>query len=186
MASRDGRLRILKSDGIIAAADCRLDQRPRWLAFDASGKRLAVICADRLYRMSIDGGMNEIYEEIIHPNRIALVAVSKDGSIVMVDSRQGISRIASDQFATGTTLCAHLPEQPEAMWPNRDGRRCAVATRGHDVCVWGIVDGNVLSPVMSHDSQVQCAAFSDSDTLLATITGDQTIRIWHVRNGARV
>lgn len=66
------------------------------------------------------------------------------------------------------------------------GSKLVSASRDCTARVWNLATGMAESILKGHDDYISAAAWSPDDSLIATASGDHTVRLWAQRgNGAR-
>ncbi|WP_433444940.1 NACHT and WD repeat domain-containing protein [Nonomuraea sp. CA-141351] len=159
------------------------------LALSPDGRTLATACLDtvRFYDVATH---RELGPELHHDEVVSALAYSPDGTTLVTGDFTGVVR----QW----DAAAHRPRGPALGRPDhgrelasivrrvvfsRDGRSLAVA-RGKAVRLWDPATSRPLgAPVARQSEAVLDVAFSPDGTTLATVSFDNTARLWSLASG---
>ncbi|GLC76054.1 hypothetical protein PLESTF_001725100 [Pleodorina starrii] len=68
-------------------------------------------------------------------------------------------------------------------WFTRDGKRCVSVSCDKTAAIFDLASGRVIQRFEGHENWVRFAALSPDETILATASNDNTVRIWSVSEG---
>lgn len=120
-------------------------------------------------------------------NYCRAVAVSPDGAFIAAGSDDGKIRLWD--FLNGTYIKAF--EDPYKKWilslafNPKMGHIASGSTKGMtesgDICIWDIHSSQLIQALRIHSRNVNSLAFSYEGTMLASGSGDHTVRVWDTR-----
>jgi WD40 repeat protein len=158
-------------DGILAIA-CHPD-----------GRMLASSGTDGVIRLwSLPGG-RELRKLRIHAGNAGSLAFSPDGTkLISAGGEYSVQIWDIASAAPEKTIEGHVTENCCIAISNRGG---FLATSGssigdidHSIRVWSLREGQPISTLLGHERGIGCMALSPDDRLLASGSGDGSIRIW--------
>lgn len=117
------------------------------------------------------------------PSQVFSVALSPEGSQIVVGCGDGIARVwRLEDGACSLELGAHLGVVYYAAWAH-DGGSVVTASTDATVKIWDTEFGECMETLDAHRSIVRCAVFSPDDKMVATCSRDRTAKLWRVRSG---
>jgi serine/threonine protein kinase len=175
----------------IAAPSAALEQTPARLVLDAGtgpiwsvayspdGKTLAMGIDDGSVRLW-DAQSGQLMSRIpAHTGPIWNLAFSNDGATIATASDDGFVRLWDPRTSMNLDeINLHTPVRAVAFSP--DGERLAVGTRGGLVRVLERSDLAKVVHTAGHVGVVMSLAFSADGKLLASASGDRTVKVWNV------
>jgi WD40 repeat protein len=112
-----------------------------------------------------------------HSRAVTAVAFSPDSAKVATRSQDGSVRVWDVESAT----CTQIMEGHDHLMPqisfNHNGT-ALIATTGKKVTVWDVSTGESLAVLGGHTDIVHRAVYSPDGELVATVSNDNTARIW--------
>jgi WD40 repeat protein/predicted Ser/Thr protein kinase len=120
----------------------------------------------------LKGPGSEVVQAIaVSPDGSRIASADSDGSVRISDAETG-EEVHSFRVATGIG-------EKKAMAYSRDGRLLAVTGEdGTQIEIWDMQTSRRSARLMGHKGTVFSVAFSSDGRLLATASGDQTVRVW--------
>lgn len=115
--------------------------------------------------------------------RMNLVSFNPRGDLVVVGNEDGtftIRKVSGDKLVPWRTVAAHKGAVFAFLGPK--GQRIATASEDGTGAVWD-VDGNLVARLIGHTSVVWNLGWSPDGNTLATVSIDNTIRIWNPETG---
>jgi WD40 repeat protein len=74
-----------------------------------------------------------------------------------------------------------------------DGKKCACVTRDYNtdmtfdtIYVWDTQTGKLIKPLHGHTADIKQIAFSPICDMLASVSSDNTVRLWNTENGQEI
>jgi WD40 repeat protein len=153
----------------------------RSCAFSPDGTALATASADRTARLWEVSSGNERLVLSDHPGGVWSCAFTKDGTVLATASYGQVSLWRVSDGAEQRRLTGHTDEVDSCAF-SPDGALLAGTSYG-TVRLWRIADGTA-QVLRGHTGAVWGCAFSPDGAWLATVSNDQTIRLWRASDGA--
>lgn len=82
------------------------------------------------------------------------------------------------------TLRAHDYGVEGALFSPQDGFMASYGSYGNELSLWNLQNGNGRRLVSGHTRPIRYASFSPNGNMIATISMDQTVRVWNVSTGS--
>ncbi|MCE7981202.1 MAG: hypothetical protein DYG89_08435 [Caldilinea sp. CFX5] len=149
------------------------------VAFHPDGKLISTGCDDRVIRLwelasgrevqQLTGQTSSIYTVDFSADGTRLVSASWDGTVYLWDLR--LSRAIHRLLHPCPVFDARF---------NADGARVITACRDRVAFVWDAVTGEKLGQLTGHRDRVRAATISPDDQWAATVSNDQTVRLWRL------
>ncbi len=157
------------------------------LLFSRDGQMLASTSEDQTARLweIATGNLGATLSG--HMGSVNCIAFSPDGKRVLTGGDDETVRVWETE--TGKELLklkehpAKALSNPASVWRvqfSPDGSRILAVGNFVNIAVWDAKTGNALPAIEGHRSWIQALAFSPDGKLLASGSGDRTIRIWNV------
>lgn len=115
-----------------------------------------------------------------HVDRVAAVAVSRDGRLIASGGWDGYIKIWDARTGeVQRSIHAASELMPVAFMP--DGRSIVGGSTGNTVRIWDIATGEVLRSYKGHTGLVLSAAVSPNGKILASSGEDGELRLWNIQ-----
>jgi len=154
------------------------------VAFNPSGKILAVGGEDRRVRFVDTATLKEQATSVGHPAGVLCVAFSPDGASFATGARDNRVRI----WDTANRAELRTLEGPTAFVQtlafSPDGKQLAAGSYDRSVRLWTLESQEDPGLLNGHTGGVESLGFSHDGKRLATAGLDHTVRIWNVASGA--
>jgi WD40 repeat protein len=148
-------------------------------AFDARGKRVLTVAADFASVWDVSSG--ERLATLGQAFEVFEARFSPDGERVLTATNDGAARIwRADTGAEVADLRAsHGGPILDAAW-SRDGALVVTAGLDKAARVWDPATGDVVAVLRGHIGSVNAAIFDPTGHVVATGSGDRTVRLWDI------
>jgi len=153
------------------------------VAYDKSGKFLAVAAEDRRVRIYDTATLKEPAPALVHPAGVLCVAFSPDGSLVATGARDNRVRLWELQNRTELRTFEGPTAFVQCVAFSPDGKVLAAGSFDHTVRLWSLDtpdEGRVLS---GHTNGVNAVCFDRDGKRLASAGMDHLVTIWDVDTG---
>ena len=178
----DGPARLLQvKDGSLLRTlpDAQMD-----LHFSPDGQTLVAVQYVVQFWQVYDGTLRDTYEwwstaesAAFSPNgRLLAVGLERDGVEVLRSSERKVL------FTMKWETEFYNPISAVTFSP--DSRLLATGDREPTVRLWSMKDGQLVSALAGHTSEVYDLAFSPDGMILASASQDDTVRLWRVKDGS--
>jgi WD40 repeat protein/serine/threonine protein kinase len=160
-----------------------LKQNVNAVAYDRSGKLLAVAGEDQRVRLYDTGTLKELAPPLGHPAGVLCVAFSPDGTLVATGARDNRVRIWELQNRTELRTLEGPSSFVQCVAFSPDGKLLAAGSFDHQIRLWTLDtqdEGRVLS---GHLNGVNSIAFDREGKRLASGGMDHLVKIWDVDSG---
>ena len=162
------------------------------VAFSPDGKLVASGSADNTIRFWDVASGNLLRTLTGHSDAVRSIAFSTDGKFLVSGSADETVRLWD--VATGTPLrsFAGADDWVQSVAFSPDGVLIAAGTgqispnkasSGKSALLWDVASGRLLHTLNGHTNSVDAVAFSPDGKLLASGSGDNTVRLWDVASG---
>jgi serine/threonine protein kinase/WD40 repeat protein len=154
-----------------------------------------IACLDahrnRIAYGTIDGGGTVVNAADFRPlfqvsadTAVTAIAFSPDGARLVGGGADGsvrLWRVGEPEPVWQVTIDVRHRSEIYSLRFSRDGRRVAVASRMGEIQILDAANGHILLQLAGHTSYVKSLDFSPDGTMLASASGDNTLRLWHTR-----
>jgi WD40 repeat protein/predicted Ser/Thr protein kinase len=153
------------------------------VAYDRSGKLVAVAGEDRRVRIFDTGTLKELGTPLVHPAGVMSVVFSPDGTLVATGARDSRVRIWELQNRTELRTLEGPGAFVECVAFSPDGKMLAAGSFDQTITLWTLDDqapGRVLT---GHIRGVNSLSFSTDGKTLASGGMDRLVKLWDVDAG---
>lgn len=113
---------------------------------------------------------------------ILSMAFSPDGTLLATGGYRSIRLWKKAQSEKKTKL--DLPADARAIALSPDGKKVAMASAKHQIQIFDVREGKMLSEIKGHAGPVASLRFSADGSLLVSGSADKSVRIWKTQDGS--
>lgn len=160
----------------------------RFAEINANGTRVATASEDHTARIWDAATGHPVGAPLRHEARVYIVRFSPDGRRVVTGSYDGTARVwdAATGLPIGKAFQHHpQPDAGRVLWAefSPDGQFLVTASGDVNARIWNADSGELMEPMLRHDSVVRMASFSPDGGRILTASWDGTARLWDARTG---
>jgi len=153
------------------------------VAYDASGKLIAVAGEDRRVHLFDTATLKEQASPLVHPAGVLSVAFSPDGTMVVTGARDSKVRIWELQNRTELRTLEGPGAFIQCVAFSPDGKSVAGGSYDRTVRLWTLESGDDGRVLGQHAAGVEALCFSSNGKWLASAGRDHLIKIWDLAAG---
>ncbi len=163
----------------------------RFAEFNLDGTRIVTASDDNTGRIWDVATAQPVGAPLRHEARVNIACFSTDGKKALTASHDGTARVwdAATGLPIGKPFQHHpQPDAGRVLWAefSPDGQFLVTASGDPNVRIWNAESGELMEPMLRHDSVVRMASFSPDGGRILTASWDGTARLWDARTGEAI
>jgi WD40 repeat protein/tetratricopeptide (TPR) repeat protein len=167
----------------IAGAIPGHNQNVNAVAYDPSGRLIAVAGEDRRVRLYDTGTLKEVGSPLAHPAGVLCVAFSPDGQSIATGARDSRLRIWEVQNRTEQKTLEGPANFIQCLAFSPDGKLVACGSFDSTIRVWTLENPEEPVVLNGHTKGVESLSFSRDGKTLASAGLDKAVKVWDVAAG---
>ena len=153
------------------------------VAYDRSGKLVAVAGEDRRVRLYDTGTLRELGVPLVHSAGVMSVAFSPDGTMVATGARDGRVHLWELQNRTEVRTLEGPGAFVECVAFSPDGKTLAAGSFDQTIRLWSLEAQDEGRVLVGHTRGINAVSFSPDGKTLASGSLDRLVKLWDVASG---